>query len=451
MAAVPPTHATAADLTLVNRVKAYLRDLEMPAEEFSAAVNMLREEELNFFGYGYFYFNLLSVFRGKMKVEDIRRLALECNRTKLRAGWEFCSNMIHAKRTGYPHSPGLNNWDMGLLKDLLSRKRGLVVCTSHFGTFRHVITDLLKMGHSLYVGLDGESASQMNGLGMLMEGPDQQSGRPSGVRAEFTFGDGRFRVVDVEKNKLATLSLLAALKRNEIVVLYVDGNTGLDGPHGDKNRITVSFLGHDCQVKTGIARLAVFSGAPVLHLVAANGAQGPHLAVQHPFDSSTGPSAEEKQQRVMELTTAFYRQMEEVVMRYPSQWESSCLLHRWRVRTAVPPEAPANPAECLRLLERSGSVRLNTERIAKLETDRGQLLIDVDNLRAFQVGSHLQPVLEKLYRSELSYRYFQEEIAEERRGDIGVLLSRLHSLQWITTGLGRVSVEPQLAPYASPA
>lgn len=415
----------------VNRIKGYLRRPDIPEQEFNLALDALGETELKLFGFDYFYFNLLSVFGSKLAIEEIRYLAAECNKRKLRSGWEAWRYLFDLERSCGRASPHLHNWNTGMLHDLLSQGRGLIVCTSHFGPFRHIAFDLRIMGFKVSVGMDSESAAQMKNLSAGIPGVEKKNTQPA--EAKFKFGN--INVIDVEQDRLATLRLLNALRRNEIVVLYGDGNTGFDGPRGKSNRISLSFLGYVCQVKAGTAQLAVLSGAPVVQIFARKDPerQRPAIAMQLPIEIRPALSALDRKQYIAELTRELYRRMEAYILHDPDQWESACLFHRWRAATAVAtPMVVADEKSALQILEQSGAVKLKQERVARIDTKEGQLLVDVNNLRTFQIGGRLQPILQKLYDSALSYSCFQQELAEEQRQDVGKLLCKLHSLEWIT-------------------
>ncbi|MGC2742163.1 MAG: hypothetical protein WA672_03185, partial [Candidatus Angelobacter sp.] len=415
---------------LVERAKACLRNLDLDPWEFHAAIDALEEQELKSFGYDYFYFNLLSVFGATREVAEIRRLAAECNRTKLRSGWAACRYILDLKRGACPLVPRLRNWNTKMLEEALAKGRGLLLCATHFGAFRSITSDLLAMGFSLNVGLDSGSSANMKGLSELAGEAQQDNGRAA---ATLRVGKGVFRVVDVEQNRLGTTMLLAALKRNEIVLLFIDGNTGIDGNRGKSNRADLSFLSHRCLVKAGAANLALLSGASMMHVVALNGSgpQVPEVALQHLFKTASFSSDNKREQRASAITREIYQQLESFILRYPEQWESACLLHRWRAPETQPMEFPTpNTDEVSLMLEQAGPVGLKPERVARVDTGSGPMLVDVSNLRVFQIGTGLEPVLQKLCDSEFSYGYFQQ-VARDRKKEVATLLSRLCSLQWI--------------------
>jgi hypothetical protein len=56
--------------------------------------------------------------------------------------------------------------------------------------------------------------------------------------------------------------------------------------------------------------------------------------------------------------------------------------------------------------------------------------VDVDNLRTFQIGVSLEPVVQKLYDSELSYSFFQK-VAKEQHDYVSNFLGKLLAMDWI--------------------
>ena len=425
-------------------MKDSLRCVERSPEEFNALLNILGEDELKFFGYDYFYFNLLSVFRDKLAVQEIKRLAIECNKSKLRSGWESCRYVFELTKGYCKPSVRLDKWNSEMLKSLLARGRGLVVATAHLGPFRQITADLLLMGFKVCIAVDGESATQMKNLVGFLKGVQNHTVTSKQQMQGELLGEAVFRTVDVERNRLATLELLGVLRKNEIVVMYVDGNTGLDGPHGYSNRIPLLFLGRPCLVKSGIARLAISSGAALVHIVARSRAhQDPEIGLQYAFEVRSGTCVEDRAQQASELTQALYRQMETCVLCCPEQWESACLFHRWRAtEPRVATWMARDKTETLHMWRQHGALRLRRERVALVNTKRGQMLIDVENLRTFHIGTAIGPIVSKLYKSELSYDCFEEGMSAQQQENVGELVNRLHSLKCI---------EPVPAAYRSPA
>lgn len=438
--------------TTVHRVKRYLRDIYVPASEFTEAVDALSESDLKSFGSDYFYFNLFSIFAGSMQTSKIKKLADTCTRLKLSSGWMHCKYLLDLSRSGKTPSAYLNDWNFDLIETLLAQQRGLIICTSHLGAFRHIPADLMLFGLKVSLGLDAESASQRKNLHNIVmshaaSGADFQSGAVGSAHGngELNFGAGRIRILDVEKDKLASIELVQALRQNEIVVLFCDGNTGLDGPRGGSNRESVAFFGRPCSIKTGVFRLSAVSEAPVMHTLALyeqGASTKARVALQDVF-------APEQHGRGRENFTVngiatVYRQLETYIRQYPNQWESGCLLHRWRV---IPDsDHPQVDERNVRQIgKHTEAVRINDKRVIPIRTENSLMLLDVETLHVLGVCSGLWPFIDVLYNSQLSEDYFCEETNRNQRQHIGTFLEKLHHLGWLVP----CRAAPRPEPYGA--
>ncbi len=434
----PNTEATE---STVARVKIYLRDIYVPIRQFTEAVEELSENDLKSFGSDYFYFNLLSIFGGKMQTGEISKLADTCTRLKLSSGWMHCKYLLDLSRAGSTPSIYLNNWDLDLIRALLAQGKGLIVCTSHLGAFRHIPADLMLFGFKVSLGLDAESALQRKTLhNVIMRhaaSPIQfQNGEASlaGRNGEMSFGGGRIRVLDVEQNKLASIDLVQALRQNEIVVLFSDGNTGLDGPRGGSNREPVTFFGRLCSIKTGIFCLSAASGAPVMHTLALYEDEArtkARVALQHPFLPEQRASEGHREYFIANGIATVYRQLETYIQQYPQQWESGCLLHRWRVAPTSDHPPSNGRTDIQEILKKGGAVRLNDQRVVPIQAGGTQMLLDVETLRVLGVCSDMWPIIVMLYNSQLSQDYLGSEASQNRRQQIGLFLQKLYRLRLI--------------------
>lgn len=108
------------------------------------------------------------------------------------------------------------------------------------------------------------------------------------------------------------ISLIRALRRNEIVAMIVDA--GIDRGGG----VPVTFLGRETVFPEGPARLARLSGAPIVFAIAVRLPNGRFRAtVCEPIVPDRESDAETDIQR---MTQAIADQFEPFVRRYPDQW-----------------------------------------------------------------------------------------------------------------------------------
>jgi lauroyl/myristoyl acyltransferase len=408
---------------LVERVRAFLRDIGADPREFREALEALDAGGLRRFGSAWYYINLLSVFGRSRSARAIDALAASCQRMKLWGGWENCRMLLELNSSGGlsngdPRIPVLDGWDQRGLRALLSGGKGLVVCTSHFGASRYVALDLAGMGFDVSLALDGESFRQVNGA--LAFGDEERQRHP---RVWTRVGRGRVRPLDVEGQKLASLSLAGALRRGEIVVFFFDGNLGLDGAWGGGNRRETAFLGRQVAVKVGFAHLAAAVGAPVLSAIAVRDLDRfGHVECQGPMLPPRDSSEAGCETFAGQVVSALYGQLERLVLEQPAQWESACLLHRWR-RPAADGPAGEVPKETLEAaLARGRNLRLDLRRAALVETPSGPVVVDAERLRIIPIAAPALSAIEALFTTAgVDAAWLDGQRPEERTALLGAL------------------------------
>lgn len=193
----------------------------------------------------------------------------------------------------------------------------------HLGPYSLAPIPWLASGMNLHVLVNRASLA---GIRPVYESIQRELGLP-----------GAIRWISVEGDRFA-LKLWRALRRNEPVFAFLDGNDGLGGGEGTLRQGLVHHLpGRDIRVRTGLARLALRLKCPV-HSV---------LTVWHEadsFDWVRGPTWRwPPGTSVSQATGDMYEWCFEVVRRHPAQWRA------WNMLTSVydsfgPDDGPSSEA-----------------------------------------------------------------------------------------------------------
>lgn len=400
---------------LSRRLRETLRDLAADPEAFAADLAMSAPDDMRPFGYNYYYLNLLSVFGRTMPRGAIESLALACTRHKMWSAWSYCRYWVDMSHgLACRSTVRLRGWRRTAIADLLAGGRGLIVMTAHFGDFRSVPSDLAILGFTVTVAADANSAGDRNRLLRLY---------PVALA-------GDLRYADVESAAHASLGLVAALRRNEIVTVVVDGNTGVDGKWGASNRLAFNFLGRSVCVKQGAGLLAAATGAPVLPVIASAGPSGSGCAFfSDPIVAAPDRSRDENADRAI---VAYYRWLESWIRRHPQQWEAANLLHRARFVEGAGRQRASNGGDAGPALPCGTRLRLDLERVAVLPGDTGIDLVDTDTLRVWRVADSLAPIVD-LLASETGVPVGDDGLPEANDAAAARLLSRLYAAGAIET------------------
>lgn len=352
--------------------------------------------------YNPIYLNLASVFGEELPFEKIQSLTIDCIKTKL---WDECEYYFHlselldsvkSARNEKEFATDqsllrLKGWDSGLIRSLLSRGRGLIICSFRFGAIRYVPIELALLGFPILqvVNTPAFEAMQAAYASLANDGDEEVSSPTEAPNLRL------LKTVDAE-DALCTVELVNALKRKEIIGMCIEGNTGSDGPWGDTSKSRIEFLGHTILAKNGAARLAAALRTPILPLIALkDGDTSGALFFSKPIIPPAGLKRSEVEAFVKTSMQSLYALFESYVRLYPQQWEGWSALHRWRERDDVAANdstsGNVDPKEISQLLRDARRFRINPRRVAQLPTKDGVMWVDLRTLKGFQNPKWAEP------------------------------------------------------------
>jgi hypothetical protein len=345
------------------------------------------------------YLNLLSVFREQLTNEEVHSLTIRCIKAKLLSECEYylhLSRVFEAvksgQRTPQPATGQnllrLKGWDLELIRSLLSRGRGLILCSFRIGSIRLVPSDL---------ALQGFPTSQMlnqifyEGLQPVFDSLGPAPWQKPPVPGESTPQADNIRLLKIlyVEDPRCTVGFVDALKRNEIVVFCFEGNSGVDGPWGNTAKSTIDFMGHTIAVKNGTARLSAALKTPILPvIVRRDGDASGQIVFGEPIIPPAGLKHSEHEKFARTTMQSLYALMEVAVLREPEQWEGWSALHRWRLCNDVDArrrELNDTDSQRIATMLRDGKrFSVNPRRVAQLPTKDGVMWVDLKTLKGFQ-------------------------------------------------------------------
>jgi predicted LPLAT superfamily acyltransferase len=385
----------------------WMKDFERPAAEKADGIRRYRqwldaltgEEVAKSYQrhYSPTYLNLLSAFMDELAPAEIHKLAVRCIKSKVWAESEFhyqLSWLLEEVKSGAPRADGvrpfrLEGLDVGLVRGLLAKGRGLIICTFRLGPVRFLSTEMALAGLAVNEAVNRHTFEIMeSALATLGDAAPAAGvgGRPEAVAG----GDIRLLKSVNAEAPLCTAHIVDALKRGEVVGFCVEGNTGADGPWGDTSKEVVRFFNHDISAKSGAARLAAALGTPILPVVALREGEGSGRLVFHePILPERGMKPAHRGRFVAETMQSLYGMLESYARRYPEQWEGWSALHRWRVPE---PEGRPEPQSGARvdfgdasgLLLGGRSFHVNRRRVALLQSNNGAVWVDLKTLKGYR-------------------------------------------------------------------
>jgi len=319
---------------------------------------------------------------------------------------------------------------MGLqhLESSLERGRGAIVCTQHLGPYRRIFHELLRRGHAVHLLVDAkvarsfkpQAATQLRRQGWSMERIEQHLGELEILNAE---------------QPGSVQQMLRALRANEMVLVYLDGNTGVSAPgEGTRrhaNNVTVGFFGHPITVRRGVCQIAHATGASLVPLFARwEAGHRPMMRFLEPVrpepDEARDTFARRGMRRLFQLS-------ERAIRRDPEQYEEWVHVHRWRSTERGSEKESARDDEDLAAARRElrevpdRRLRVDPGRAAVLQVGSREVLVDgVEGriLPADPLTVRLARRCQRTVRLEELLRSFR---ADEREDALDHL-ARLHAL-----------------------
>jgi hypothetical protein len=281
----------------------------------------------------------------------------------------------------------LKGWDLELIRSLLSRGRGLIICSFRIGAIRFVPVDL---------ALQGFPTSQMlnqlfyEGLQPVFDSLGPAPWEEPPIPGESTPQADNIRLLKIlyVEDPHCTVGFVDALKRNEVVVFCFEGNSGVDGPWGNTSKSTIDFMGHKIAVKNGTARLSAALKTPILPvIVRRDGDASGQIVFGEPIIPPAGLKYSEHEKFSQTTMQSLYALMEAAVLPEPEQWEGWSALHRWRLCDDVDASrhelSNADAQTIARLLREGKRFSVNRHRVAQLPTKDGVMWVNLKTLKGF--------------------------------------------------------------------
>jgi hypothetical protein len=389
------------------QVDAYIRSLgneelrawleSIPAEKF---IDIHRNR------YYPIYMNMYSLFRGKRTPAEIQGFSIEA--TKFSIWMNHCIERYLAslaaadklERTTVDREFTLSGWDFNLIESLLRPGKGLVIASFRFGLSHGVPLELAIRGFNISLPLISVKYRSIGAeLAALRERVARGwSSVESPQDVEKISNLARLKVTDLQEEG-AALVLAETLKKNEIQFIFIDGNNGADGPWGGGSRVPLDFMGLPCAAKSGMARLAAFSGASILPVLSVmRSPNHGELFFGKPIIPPPGMGRQERESFSQTATVQLYQFLERFMEQYPGQWAGISALHRWRVlpeQNAA--ERTTTPQEIAEGLDHGNAYRISAQSsLLPIPAKGSEVWVDLSTLRSIQVPPWARDILPAL-------------------------------------------------------
>lgn len=197
------------------------------------------------------------------------------------------------------------------LEHAVARGRGAIVAPYHFGPYRWLAPSLAAWGYRLAFLVDSANTPR------LVED----------MRARFPPLAASY--VEYINSELPTAlwDLRRKLVRGDVVIMFADGNSGMDNRPVDHHCLQVPLFDRMVSIRAGIAALAGAARAPIIPVFTEDRGRRPPLARFHePIEIAPDEKQTAFRVRAMRALVAL---LERELERRPQRWEEWWLLPSW--------------------------------------------------------------------------------------------------------------------------
>jgi hypothetical protein len=204
------------------------------------------------------------------------------------------------------------------------------------------------------------------------------------------YNDMKFLIAEDPK---VALNIQNALKRNEIVFFFLDGNTG-SGKNQVKS-IKVPFFEQQMYARTGAITLAQMNDSAVIPMYS-NWRKSNHAEVI--FDAPI----KIKKIKAKAVTKSLYEYFTQMIEKEPWQWEQWVDCHRFWVKpqnlevTQLKEDEVTESISFIENTPNEAEISINNNKMTFFNFKKGLALIDIDTLNIFIANKILQKIIPTL-------------------------------------------------------
>ncbi len=349
---------TSTGLTLVRSLKQLIASRRLKA--------FFREVKGN---YTLTYLNLFLCLRDVYSRRELARIARRCV-------WNRMYNDLDAEVL---RDITYRTHNFEVIERALAEGRGALLATQHVGPYRRTFLELIRRGYKVQLVLDAAGSVKVY---------EQIKNYFAQMKTEHLHEN--LQVINAEQPRSAR-QILRALKHNELVLIYLDGNTGVGGTEqANKHNVQVNFFGQKVSVRKGACHLAHIARSPIIPLLASWQNGTPVIDALTPVVPRRDVEIDDFCRAGMQ---ALYAVSEEFIRARPEQFEEWFHLHRWLAHDAAGQKAQIDVSGLKEayvrfqqeLSEGTSRYRVDASKVLVLPVGAGELLVDGEHSRILKV------------------------------------------------------------------
>ena len=306
----------------------------------------------------------------------------------------------------------------------LEKKNGALVCCFHLGQYRLLPDMLSSMGYKVKMLVDQKVYDEQ-----FKEIQEIRNGK-----TDYLTAYNQMEFLIAEDPNIAT-KILSSLKNNEIVLFYLDGNTG-SGTQTQKAEIQ-PFFHQKLYTRKGAIFLAIMNGSPIIPFVSLW--KSTTTASMEFYDEWVYDSAKKFPHYAAEITQNLYQFFLKFIEKEPWQWDQWVDCHRFWV--PVTNTASDFSEEDFKQEVEQVAYYLDTEEDKKIELNhfscgyfllrKGLVLVDINSGKLFHGNPFFQTLLPIIDEKPKQLKEIKHLFKEYTNTDIAEHIARLKILNYI--------------------
>lgn len=285
--------------------------------------------------------------------------------------------------------------------------RGVIVVPAHFGVYQWTPIALLNAGLSVSLLVDRRNRDFFS-----TDVRDRIAPMYAGQGMFADRGHASFDTIDSE-SPTSLWRLSKALSNGRAGVMFVDGNSGVDGRLDPRGAVRVPLLGREVWVRPGIAVLAQLAGAAIVPVATSfDAARG---RARFEFAPALAPAeGEPRQAGRARIMAALFAWLESQIRARPDEWEEWWLLRGWWVDAPVAGPRPPTP-DSLELPALVGrSLRPGGDWLWCVDLPEGPAVVDLAGSRVLTTAPELVDLFRASERGASVLRWIREQDDREQ-------------------------------------
>ncbi len=191
-----------------------------------------------------------------------------------------------------------------------------IFTTFHLGSYRILNSFLTKHGFNSTLIVDEEVYSTQKET--FLKGWK--------IVDDYYKNNSSFTVLNAEKRSII-LTLMRLMKTNNVLIVYLDGNTGTGKKlNKNPNLTTIEFLKNKMFVRKGFAFLSNILKANIIPVLSYrnNGKNNLHFYKEMPYNATIS-----REQSINKIINYNFKNFEKHLLKYPEQWEGWFYMQKW--------------------------------------------------------------------------------------------------------------------------